>query len=159
MINSINKFFDFDPFESKMKKSAGVIIVLNKDKVLLCHPSNSRWFGTYSFPKGGLEEGESTLDAGLRELKEETSVVINKNKISNLKDPIIVDYVNKKDIKYKTITLYTVYINDVSEINLPSEIIDLERLQVEEIDWAGFLTKSEASVRIFHHISHLLDLI
>jgi hypothetical protein len=47
----------------------------------------------------------------------------------------------------------------VSEIDLTSEVIDLERLQVEEIDWAGFLTKSEASVRIFHRISHLLDLI
>lgn len=159
MINRIDKFFEFEPFESKIKKSAGVIIILKNEKVLLCHPTRSKWFGSYSFPKGGIEEDESTLDAALRELKEETSVVINKNKISNIKDPIIVDYVNKKGIKYKTITLYTVYINDVSEINLPSEIIDLERLQVEEIDWAGFLTKSEASVRIFHRISHLLDLI
>lgn len=159
MINRINKFFEFDPFESKMKKSAGVIVILKNEKVLLCHPTKSKWFGSYSFPKGGIEQGESTLDAALRELREETSVVIDKNKISNLEDPIIVDYLNKKGTKYKTITLYTVYINDVSEIDLTSEVIDLERLQVEEIDWAGFLTKSQASVRIFHRISHLLDLI
>ena len=159
MINRIDKFFEFDPFESKIKKSAGVIIILKNEKVLLCHPTKSKWFGSYSFPKGGIEQGESTLDAALRELREETSVVIDKSKISNLKDPIIVDYVNKKGTKYKTITLYTVYINDVSEIDLTSEVIDLERLQVEEIDWAGFLSKSEASVRIFHRISHLLDLI
>jgi 8-oxo-dGTP pyrophosphatase MutT (NUDIX family) len=159
MINRIDKFFEFDPFESKIKKSAGVIIILRNEKVLLCHPTKSKWFGSYSFPKGGIEEGESTLDAALRELREETSVVIDKSKISNLKDPIIVDYLNKKGTKYKTITLYTVYINDLSEIDLTSEVIDLERLQVEEIDWAGFLSKSEASVRIFHRISHLLDLI
>ena len=159
MINRIDKFFEFDPFESKIKKSAGVIIILKNEKVLLCHPTKSKWFGSYSFPKGGIEQGESTLDAALRELREETSVVVDKSKISNLKDPIIVDYVNKKGTKYKTITLYTVYINDVSEIDLTSEVIDLERLQVEEIDWAGFLSKSEASVRIFHRISHLLDLI
>ena len=159
MINRINKFFEFDPFESKMKKSAGIIIVLNKDKVLLCHPSNSPWFGTYSFPKGGLEEGESTLEAAIRELREETSVIVNKSQISNLDNPIVVTYENKKGTKYKTITLYTVYINDISEINLDSEVIPKERLQIEEIDWAGFVDKREAELRIFHKTRSVLETI
>jgi ADP-ribose pyrophosphatase YjhB (NUDIX family) len=159
MLNRINKFFEFEPFAKKMKKSAGVIIILKGEKVLLCHPTNSRWFGTYSFPKGGIDEGESTLDAALRELKEETSVIVNKNQISNLKDPIVVFYENKKGTKYKTITLYTVYINNLSEINLDSEVIPKERLQIEEIDWAGFIDKQEAELRIFHKTRSVLETI
>ena len=105
MINRINKFFEFDPFESKMKKSAGIIIVLNKDKVLLCHPSNSPWFGTYSFPKGGIDEGETIKQAALRELFEETSVKINDSMLSG--EPLVLDYMNykKKGVVYKRIYL------------------------------------------------------
>jgi ADP-ribose pyrophosphatase YjhB (NUDIX family) len=157
MLSRINKFFEFDPFDSKMKKSAGVVIILKGEKVLLCHPSNSRWFGTYSFPKGGIEEGESTLDAALRELREETSVIVSKSQILDIKNPIVVFYENKKGIKYKSITLYTVHINDVSEIGLDSEVIPKERLQIEEIDWAGFLDKEQAKDKIFHKTASVLE--
>jgi len=142
-----------------MKKSAGVIIILNKHKMLFCHPSNSKWFGTYSFPKGGVESGESEIDAALRELREESSVIVIKSQITNIKDPIIVDYQTKKGEKYKKIYLYTVYINDISEVGLDSEIIPTEKLQIEEIDWCGFLSKEEAKPRIFHRVAHLLDMV
>jgi ADP-ribose pyrophosphatase YjhB (NUDIX family) len=144
---------------NKVKRSAGVVIVLKNDKVLLCHPSNSRWFGTYSFPKGGIEEGESIIDAAIRELREETSVIINKSQISNIESPIVINYLNKKGTKYKSISLYTVYINDISEIGLESEVISKEKLQIEEIDWAGFLDKEEANLRIFHKTKSVLETI
>ncbi len=150
MIGRIKNYFEFNPFENKMKKSAGVIIILNKDKVLLCHPSNAKWIGTYSFPKGGIDEGETIKQAALRELFEETSVKLDESVISN--DPIVLDYENykKKGIVYKKIYLYTLYINDISEIGLESEVIPKEKLQLEEIDWAGFVTMEEAKVRLFH---------
>ncbi len=157
MINKINKFFEFDPFESKMKKSAGVAIVLRNEKILLCHPSNAKWFGSYSFPKGGIDEGETIKEAALRELFEETSVKVDESRLS--KEPLVVDYMNykKKDVVYKRIYLYTLYINDISEIGLDSEVIPKERLQLEEIDWAGFITKEEAKTRIFHKSISVLD--
>jgi len=156
-MDKINNFFEFNL--PVVKKSAGVIIILKGEKILLCHPTNALWFGTYSFPKGGIDEGETTLDAALRELREETSVIVSKNQISNLDNPIVVSYENKKGTKYKNVTLYTVYINDLSEINLDSEIIPKERLQIEEIDWAGFIDREEAKLRIFHKTASVLETI
>ena len=157
MINKINKFFEFNPYESKMKQSAGVIIILNKEKILICHPSNAKWMASYSFPKGGIDEGETIKQAAIRELFEETSVLVDESKIS--KEPLVLDYMNykKKDVVYKRIYLYTMYINDVSEIGLDSEVIPKEKLQLEEIDWAGFVTKEEAKVRLFHKSVPILD--
>jgi ADP-ribose pyrophosphatase YjhB (NUDIX family) len=61
-----------------MNKSAGIII-LNKSKVLLCRSSNSILSSTYSFQKEVLKK-EKKIDAAIRELFEETSVVVTKSK-------------------------------------------------------------------------------
>ena len=142
-----------------MKKSAGVIIILNNNKILLSHATNARWEKTFSFPKGGIEKDEKKKDAAIRELMEETSIVITKEQISNPDDAIIVNYVDKAGINYKRLYLYTVYIEDISEIGLESEIIPIENLQADELDWCGFLTKEEAQDKIFNRVEHLLDLI
>ncbi|MDE1925449.1 MAG: NUDIX domain-containing protein [Patescibacteria group bacterium] len=53
-----------------LRQSAGGIIVGPMGKLLLVYQHNDSW----SFPKGGLEEGESELDAAKREIAEETGV-------------------------------------------------------------------------------------
>mgnify|MGYP000691774296 CR=1 FL=1 len=141
-----------------MKKSAGVIIILNKTKMLMCHSTNSKWNGTFSVPKGGIDKGESKIDAALRELKEETSVKVKKRQLYSEK-PIIFDYTSKKGVVYKRLFLYKVYIDDISEIGLETEIIPYDKLQKNEIDWCGFLNKEEATKKIFHRVENLLDLI
>ncbi len=141
-----------------MDKSAGIIIILNNKKVLLAHPTNSRWTNTYSFPKGGIEEGESQIDAAIRELKEETSIEVSIDKIED-KKPIVVQYNDKNGKIYKEVYLFKVYINDISEIGLESETLPKEMLQIEELDWCGFLTKEEAKTKIFYRVADLLNLI
>lgn len=56
-----------------MEKSAGLIIFRKEGssiKYLLLHYSAGHW----DFPKGHVEQGETDMDAALRELKEETGI-------------------------------------------------------------------------------------
>lgn len=156
MIN-IKKWFNYDPYEGRIKFSAGVVIVLNDDKVLLCHPTGHKWTNSFSFPKGGVDKDETEIDAAIRELREETSVIVDKSQILNSDKPITVDYKNKKGYKYKKVFLYVVRISDISQIGLQGEIIPRENLQLEEVDWCGFVTKEEAKTKIFHRFLKVLD--
>jgi predicted NUDIX family NTP pyrophosphohydrolase len=63
------------------RKSAGILLfrfVQGAPEVLLVHPGGPFWvkkdLGAWSIPKGGMEEGESVLDAAKRELEEETGI-------------------------------------------------------------------------------------
>lgn len=52
-------------------------IVVNGDKMLLSHELNSGW---YLIPGGGLEEGETLEECCLREIEEETGVIVRLEK-------------------------------------------------------------------------------
>lgn len=158
MIN-IKKLLNYDPFEWKIKSSAGVIIILKGDKFLLCHPTGHKWVDSYSFPKGGIEKDETKIEAAIRELREETSLIINESMIENINNPIIIDYKNKRGFNYKKVYLFIVRINEISEVGLENETLDRSLLQLEEVDWCGFLSKSEANIRIFKRFSPLLNLL
>lgn len=51
--------------------SCGTLVVNDRGELLLCHVTNTaRW----DIPKGMLDEGETTLQAAMRELREEAGV-------------------------------------------------------------------------------------
>ena len=54
------------------RKNVGVI-VCKKGKVLLCARADTNDF-SWQFPQGGIEDGEDIIDAGKRELYEETGI-------------------------------------------------------------------------------------
>jgi 8-oxo-dGTP pyrophosphatase MutT (NUDIX family) len=52
------------------RESAGGIIINKEGQLLLVHQHSNTW----SFPKGGIEPGESHLDAAKREIAEEAGI-------------------------------------------------------------------------------------
>ena len=68
------------------KKSAGIILYRYQAsilQVLLVHPGGPFWakkdVGVWSIPKGEFDETESPFDAALREVKEETGLLLDGN--------------------------------------------------------------------------------
>jgi ADP-ribose pyrophosphatase YjhB (NUDIX family) len=129
-----------------MKISAGIIIKW-KEKILLCHPTGKSWTNTFTPPKGGINPGEEIKDAAVRETLEETGITINSSQL--VEEPILIEYHSEKNKIYKNVWLYTLVINELSEIGLTSDVVPKEQLQKEELDWAGFLSQEEAETKLF----------
>ena len=125
------------------------ITILYKDKILLCHPTNARWWGTYTIPKGHSDEGESPKKAAIRETFEEIGIKIPKKWLSN---PYELFYITKK----KRLYYWVIRITDLKEIGLDSEVVPKSQLQAKEISWAGFVDKEDAKKRIMINQQPLL---
>ena len=136
-----------------MKVSAGIVIIKD-NKMLLCHPTNAKWHGTYSIPKGGLEKGEDNFDAALRETQEEVGIIVPVEMFRLMKKTE--NYINYKDKKghtYKRVYYYVLNLD-----NYP-DVLPKEQLQIDEVDWAGFLDYEQAEKKIFWRFKPMLELI
>jgi len=129
----------------KTKTSAGLAIIYD-NKVLLAHTTNRGWFGSYGIPKGGIEEGESKLDAAIRETQEEVGIKVPRKLIDTTEHTFTL---TTRKYKYtKIVYYYIVKIDDLSQIGLKDLRIPKKQLQVEEVDWAGFIDYKEAMKRV-----------
>jgi 8-oxo-dGTP pyrophosphatase MutT (NUDIX family) len=128
-----------------MKKSAGLAIVYN-GMILLGHTTGRGWYGSYGIPKGGIESGEDNLSAAIRETFEEIGIKVPRKLIDHTEHTFVVTSKNKD--YNKTVYYYIVKIDDLSQLGLKDIKIPKSKLQVEEIDWAGFLTYNEAIKRV-----------
>ncbi len=139
---------------SEVKISSGILISW-MGKYLLCHPSSAPWSGSFSPPKGGVEDGESIVDAAVREMWEETSIVIDPKLIEN-KKPTLIIYSNRQKKVFKKVYIFLLEIRSLSEIGLTSDIISKDKLQISEVDWCGFMDKKECEDKIFWRFKFLL---
>jgi len=137
-----------------MHVSAGIAIYYN-NKILLAHPSKTTIAGTWSVPKGKLENNETFLEAAIREIKEEVGITINPNIIKD--DARIFNYTSKKGYIFKKAYIFTLHIESLKEIGLETEILPFNNLQHSEVDMAMFFDKYSAKDYIFWRYRALLD--
>jgi len=129
--------------EKDVEISAGVVIIQD-NKILLVHPRNASWWGTYSIPKGQIEEGEPSSNAAIRETKEETGIEIDKESVK-LIETIHYPKSGKKVHCY---------------LAQPAQPIDVKKFKPnDEVDWIGFLTKEQAEKRMLPQLKSLLKLL
>jgi len=130
-----------------MIESAGLLIIQD-NKMLLAHPTRAPWYGTYTIPKGKVEEGETYLDAALRETKEEVGIDVNVKDIDP--DYHIINYTNSRNSIYKKVIYFIVR---------PSIPINIDKAHVDkkEVNWVGFIDKDDAMDRIFWRFAEMMD--
>jgi len=127
------------------KQSAGLAIIY-KGMILLGHTTGRGWYGSYGIPKGGIELGEDRISAAIRETYEEVGIKVPRKLVNTNEHTFLVTSRNQKF--NKTVYYYLVEISDLKQIGLGGLIIPKSQLQVDEIDWAGFLDYKEAMKRV-----------
>ncbi|MFN3551076.1 MAG: NUDIX hydrolase [Endomicrobiia bacterium] len=107
----------------KYEFSAGGVVVDNKNRVLVIKTKNLKNQIVYTFPKGHIEKGESSQQAALREVKEETAV--EAEIVQKIKDVEYWFYHNKVKV-HKKVTWYFMR---------PVKINSHTNIEVEEVFW------------------------
>lgn len=125
----------------EQKYSAGIAVIYD-NKVLLGHSTGRGKYHSYGISKGGIEEGESNLDAAIRETEEEFGIKVPKKLIN--KDEYTFVVTSRKYKYNKVVYYYIMEIEDLSQIGLKDLEIPKSKLQLKEVDLARFMDYREA---------------
>ena len=152
IIKSLDQFIN--EAAQEVKTSAGLAIIW-EGKILLGHTTSRNFKTGYGIPKGGIEPGETQIDAAIREVAEEIGVLVPKNRVNSNAYQFGVD-ARKWGFK-KIVHYYIVKINSLQEIGLNEPVVPKDRLQLEEINDARFMDLKQARSVVMKSQQPLLD--
>jgi ADP-ribose pyrophosphatase YjhB (NUDIX family) len=89
--------------------------------------------GKFALPGGSIKEGERWEDAILRELEEEGIRLIGND--TNWRNRLAVDYYQG----YNQLSLWFIFVVDEVELNLSSELLQVEWISLDQDPWYPFL--------------------
>lgn len=125
----------------EQRYSAGIVVIYD-GKVLLGHSTGRGKFHSWGISKGGIEEGESNLEAAIRETEEEFGIKVPTKLIG--KDEYTFVVTSRKYKYNKVVYYYIMEITDLSQIGLKTLDIPKSKLQLKEIDSAKFVGYRDA---------------
>lgn len=135
-----------------VKKSAGILLYRfqhKKVQVLLVHPGGPFWakkdLGSWSVPKGELDENENILDAAVREMEEETGFkadgpFIELQPMKQKSGKIIYTFATQHDFNPENLLSNTCFIDWPPRTN--------KRLEIPEVDKADWFSLEVAKEKI-----------
>ncbi|MDA9279962.1 NUDIX domain-containing protein [bacterium] len=122
------------------KYSAGLAIIYD-EKILLLRASERKHNKSYGIPKGKLEEGETNLEAAIRETREECGVNVPIDMIGTKE--YTYSFVSQQHKFKKIVTYFIVRVDDLTQIGLESTDIPSIQLQTSEVDRGSFFNYEE----------------
>lgn len=153
-MNQIKSFEQFINENNQVKTSAGLAIIW-EGKILLAHTAGRNFRTGYGIPKGGIEVGETNIDAAIREVQEEIGVKVPRDMVNPRSYQFGVD---ARKLGFKKIVHYfIVEIALLSQVGLKDTVIPKGWLQLEEINDARFMGLSEAREVTMKSQQPLLD--
>mgnify|MGYP003653574874 FL=1 len=136
---NFKEFINEDKLEQRY--SAGLAIIW-QGKVLLAHTTGRKSSTGWGIPKGGIDKGESKINAAIRETYEELGVKVPSSLIDKNENTFVVTSRSKKYTKI--VSYFLVKIDDLSQVGLKKPKISKSKLQLEEIDAAEFMSVDQA---------------
>jgi 8-oxo-dGTP pyrophosphatase MutT (NUDIX family) len=153
-MRNISTFSQFINEGLEIKVSAGLAIIW-EGKVLLAHTTGRNFKTGYGIPKGGIEKGETHLDAAIRETSEEIGINIPRSLVSSNSYQFGVDA--KKWGYKKIVHYYIAQIDSLDQIGLKEPKVPKSQLQLEEINDARFMDYKQAAKVIMVSQEELLS--
>ena len=83
---------DYDPSSPRLVRHSANAIIKIEDKVAMIYAEKHKF---YAFPGGGVEDGETIIDALFRETEEEAGLIVKRSSIKELGKTVEI----RKDIK------------------------------------------------------------
>ena len=142
-----------------MKSTCGVFIINPDGHVLIAHPTNTP-DTVWSIPKGMRDDGETSFNAAIREVFEETGIILPDDKSLYLRLPDAFYTKNKK----RLVAFAIIHDNiDISILKCDSMVLPRPGREVvfPEIDRYMWVTPAELAGLVHHtqasHIDAVVD--